>query len=133
MYSVTNITDNEAQQILVHMWKSISFWRLLPISCHVQSWCSSNVILVSPSLPVMIFFSMNFRFFILCIFYMCYKKNYQQMRLFVLCLYFLFLISSLHVSGLHGPIIRGISSCCFYATIWFLCWTRNNTMLIVTI
>jgi len=42
------------------------------------------------------------------------------MRLFVLCLYFLFLIFSLHVSGLHGPIIRGISSCCFYAIIWFM-------------
>ena len=74
-----------------------------------------------------------FRFFISCIFYRCYNKNYQQMRLFVLCLYSLFLVFSLHVSGLHGPIIRGISSCCFYATIWFLCWTRNNTVLIVTI
>ena len=42
------------------------------------------------------------------------------MRLFVLCLYFLFLVFSLHVSGLHGPIIRGISSCCFYSTIWFM-------------
>ena len=31
-----------------------------------------------------------------------------------------FLVFSLHVSGLHGPIIRGISSCCFYATIWFM-------------
>jgi len=63
-----------------------------------------------------------------------YNKNYQQMRLFVLCLYFLFLVFSLHVSGFHEPIIRGISSCCFYATIWFLCWTRsNNTILIVTI
>jgi len=42
------------------------------------------------------------------------------MRLFVLRLYFLFLVFSLHVSGLHGPIIRGISSCCLYATIWFM-------------
>jgi len=42
------------------------------------------------------------------------------MRLFVLCLYFLFLVSSLHVSGLHGPIIRGVTSCCFYVTIWFM-------------
>ena len=42
------------------------------------------------------------------------------MRLFVLCLYFLFLVLSLHVSGLHGPIIMGITSCCFYATIWFM-------------
>ena len=42
------------------------------------------------------------------------------MRLFVLYLYFLFLVISLHVSGLHGPINRGISSCCFYATIWFM-------------
>ena len=42
------------------------------------------------------------------------------MRLFVLCLYFLFLAFSLHVLGFHEPIIRGISSCCFYATIWFM-------------
>ena len=42
------------------------------------------------------------------------------MRLFVLCLYFLFLVFSLHVSGFLEPIIRGISSCCFYATIWFM-------------
>ena len=51
---------------------------------------------------------------------LCYNKNHQKMRLFVLCLYFLFLVFSLHVSGLHGPSIRGISSCCFYATIWFM-------------
>ena len=51
---------------------------------------------------------------------LCYNKNYQQMRLFVLCLYFLFLVFSLHVSGFHEPIIKGISSCCFYATIWFM-------------
>jgi len=61
-----------------------------------------------------------FKFFISCIFYMCYNKNYQQMRLFVLCLYFLFLVFSLHVSGFLGPIIGGISNCCFYATIWFM-------------
>ena len=61
-----------------------------------------------------------FKFFIPCIFYMCYNKNYQQMQLFVLCLYFLFLVFSLHVSGLHEPIIRGISSSCSYATIWFM-------------
>jgi len=53
---------------------------------------------------------------------MCYNKNYQQLRLFVLCLYFLFLVFSLHVSGFHEPIIRGTSSCCFYATIWFMQW-----------
>ena len=52
--------------------------------------------------------------------YRRYNKNYQQMRLFVLCLYFLFLVFSLHVLGFHEPIIRGISSCCFYATIWFM-------------
>jgi hypothetical protein len=27
----------------------------------------------------------------------------------------------LHVSGFHKPFIRGISSCCLYATIWFMC------------
>ena len=31
-----------------------------------------------------------------------------------------FLVFSLHVSGFHELIIRGISSCCFYATIWFM-------------
>jgi len=51
---------------------------------------------------------LNFRFFIPCIFYTCYNKNYQQMRLFVLCLYFLFLVFCLHVSDFHEPIIRGI-------------------------
>ena len=61
-----------------------------------------------------------FRFFIPCIFYMCYNKNYQQMRFFVLCLYFLFLVISVHVSCLHGSIIRGTSSCCFYATKWLM-------------
>ena len=40
------------------------------------------------------------------------------MQLSVLCLYLL--VFSLHVSGFHEPIIRGISSCCFYATIWFM-------------
>jgi hypothetical protein len=33
------------------------------------------------------------------------------MQLCILCTYFLFLISTLHVSGSHKPIIRGISSC----------------------
>jgi hypothetical protein len=33
------------------------------------------------------------------------------MQLFILCIYFLFLISTLHVSGSHKPIIRGIASC----------------------
>jgi hypothetical protein len=33
------------------------------------------------------------------------------MQLFILCIYFLFLISTLHVSGSHKPIIRGITSC----------------------
>ena len=51
----------------------------------------------------------NFRFFIPCIFYICYNTDYQQMRLFVLCLHFLFLVFSLHVSGLHGPTIRGVT------------------------
>ena len=40
---------------------------------------------------------------------------------FLYCVFIsLFLVFSLHVSGFHGPIIRGISSCCFYATIWFM-------------
>jgi predicted membrane protein len=41
------------------------------------------------------------------------QKDYQLMQLFILCIYFLFflLIFSLHVSGSHKPIIRGISSC----------------------
>ena len=40
---------------------------------------------------------------------------------FLYCVFIpFFLVFSLQVSGLHGPIIRGISSCCFYATIWFM-------------
>jgi hypothetical protein len=48
-----------------------------------------------------------------------YNKCFQQMRL---CFMSLFHISSLtlHVSGLLRPIIGGILSCCFYATIWFM-------------
>ena len=49
-----------------------------------------------------------------------YNKNYQQMRLLYHVFISFFSSFSLHVSGLHGPIIRGISSCCFYATIWFM-------------
>ena len=66
---------------------------------------------------------MYFRFFISCIFYICYNKNYQQMPLFVLCLYFLFLVFSLHVSGLHGPIIRGIYK------LLFLCYHLVHAVL----
>jgi hypothetical protein len=45
-------------------------------------------------------------------------KCFQHMWL---CFMSLFHISSftLHVSGLHRPIIGGILICCFYATIWF--------------
>jgi hypothetical protein len=42
------------------------------------------------------------------------------MLLFALCLYFFFFFFTLHVSGFHKPIIRGISSWCLYATIWFM-------------
>ena len=52
-----------------------------------------------------------------------YNNNYQQMRLFVLCLYFLFLVFSLHVSGLHGPIIRGIYK------LLFLCYHLVHAVL----
>jgi hypothetical protein len=34
-------------------------------------------------------------------------------------LFHIFLLT-VHVLGLHKPIIRGISSCCLYATIWFM-------------
>ena len=61
----------------------------------------------------------------------CYNKNYQQMRRFVICLYFLFLVFPLHVSGFHGPIIRGITSCCFYATIWFLCLLNQMAAIVL--
>jgi hypothetical protein len=69
---------------------------------------------------------------------MCYYHNFswvsplaENMKLNVtisitnrcdFCCMSLFHISllTLHVSGLHRPIIRGISSCCLYATIWFM-------------
>ena len=59
---------------------------------------------------------------------MCYNKNYQQMRLFVLCLYFLFLVFSLHVSGLHGPIIR-----VFQAVVFMLPFGSCSALLIVCV
>ena len=47
---------------------------------------------------------------------------------------YLFPLFTLHVSRSHKPVIRGISSCFLYTTIWFLCWTRgNNIIVIVTI
>ena len=39
------------------------------------------------------------------------------MQLFILCISFIF---TLHVSGSHKPIIRGVSSCFLYTTIWFM-------------
>ena len=43
---------------------------------------------------------------------------------------YLFPYFTLHVSGSHKPIIRGISSCFLYTTIWFLCWTRDNNIIL---
>jgi len=57
---------------------------------------------------------------------MCYNKNYQQMRLFVLCLYFLFPVFSLHVSGLHGPNHQGyfkLLLLCYHLVHAVLCWS----------
>ena len=39
-------------------------------------------------------------------------------------------IFTLHVSGSHKPIIRSISSCFLYTIIWFLCWTRDNNIIV---
>ena len=48
-----------------------------------------------------------------------YDKGYQQMPLsFVIFLYLY--VSTLHVSGLYQPIIRGIPSCCLFVTTWFM-------------
>ena len=48
-----------------------------------------------------------------------YDKGYQQMpHSFVIFLYLH--VSSLHVSGLYQPIIRGILSCCLFVTTWFV-------------
>jgi len=48
-----------------------------------------------------------------------YDRGYQQMPLsFVIFLYLH--ASSLHVSGLYQPIIRGILSCCLFVTTWFM-------------
>ena len=52
-------------------------------------------------------------------FFKYYDKGYQQMPLsFVIFLYLY--VSSLHVSGLYQPIIRGIPSCCLFVTTWFM-------------
>ena len=40
-----------------------------------------------------------------------YIKDHQQMSLF--CNISLLYVSTLHVSGLYQPIIRGIPSCCY--------------------
>jgi hypothetical protein len=42
------------------------------------------------------------------------------MRLCFMSLFPIFSLLTLHVSGLHRPIIGGIVSCCYYATIWFM-------------
>jgi len=48
-----------------------------------------------------------------------YDKGYQQMPLsFVIFLHLY--VSSLHVSGLYQPIIRGIPSCCLFVATWFM-------------
>ena len=39
---------------------------------------------------------------------------------FVIFLYLLSSVLSLHVSGFYQPIIRGIFSCCVYAATWFM-------------
>jgi len=44
---------------------------------------------------------------------------------------FISFIFTLHVSGSHKPIIRGVSSCFFLCTtIWFLCWTRDSNIIV---
>jgi len=46
-------------------------------------------------------------------------KGYQQMPLsFVIFLYLY--VSTLHVSGLYQPIIKGIPSCCLFVATWFM-------------
>jgi len=40
------------------------------------------------------------------------------MQILILCIYFFYF--TLHVSGSHKPIIRGVSSCFLYTTIWFM-------------
>ena len=48
-----------------------------------------------------------------------YDKGYQQMPLsFVIFLYLY--VSTLHVSGLYQPIIRGSPSRCLFVTTWFM-------------
>ena len=48
-----------------------------------------------------------------------YDKGYQQMPLsFVMFLYLY--VSTLHVSGLYQPIIRGIPSRCLFVATWFM-------------
>ena len=70
----------------------------------------------------------NFRFFIPCIFYMCYNKNYQQMRLFVLCLYFLFSSFPYMFRAFMGP-----SSGVFQAVVFMLPFGSCSALLIVCV
>ena len=78
----------------------ISFFSSFP-SLHVLLNQMAAIVLCSLRLVLLYSYTflaclalMNFRVFIPCIFCTCYNKNYQQMRLFVLCLYFLFLVFS---------------------------------------
>ena len=64
-----------------------------------------------------------FRFFIPCIFYMCYNKNYQQMRLFVLCLYFLFLVTCFGPSWAHHQGYFKLLFLCYHLVHAVLCWS----------
>ena len=60
----------------------------------------------------------SFRLFIPCIFCTyCNKVTNGCNCLFCVFISFIF---TLHVSGSHKPIIRGISSCSLYTTIWFI-------------
>ena len=61
---------------------------------------------------------MSVRLLIPCIFCTyCNKVTNGCSCLFCVFISFIF---TLHVSGFHKPIIRGISSCFLYTTIWFI-------------
>jgi hypothetical protein len=62
----------------------------------------------------------TFRFFIPCIFYTCYNKNYQQMRLYTMSL-FPFISSFPYMfRAFMSPSLEVLQAVFFYVTIWFM-------------
>jgi len=89
------------QKMDFDLWILVSYFIRAKLTLMNSSWCMY----------------MCFRLFIPCIFCTYCNKVTNGCN----CLFCVFIsFSTLHVSGSHKPIIRGISSCFLYTTIWFM-------------